>query len=91
MSDFPYTENVNEICSLFVCCDINGLMQSLNLEHDPTEWRLFIDSSKQFLRITAGLNVDAPDVTYTGQANNDLTRLVVILRKFNHLLCFFNN
>lgn len=27
-------------------CDINGLMKTLILNHYPTDWRLFIDSSK---------------------------------------------
>jgi hypothetical protein len=35
---------------LVFCCDINGLMNSLNLEHNSTEWRLFIDSSKLSLK-----------------------------------------
>ncbi|KAJ4451487.1 hypothetical protein ANN_02950 [Periplaneta americana] len=33
-----------------VCCDINGLMKCLNLNHDPTDWRLFMDSSKLSLK-----------------------------------------
>jgi len=32
---------------LVACCDVDGLMMStLNIVHDPHEWRLFIDSSK---------------------------------------------
>ena len=43
----PFFEKKN---NLVFCCEINGLMKSLNLEHDPTEWRLFIDSSKLSLK-----------------------------------------
>jgi hypothetical protein len=28
------------------CTDIDGLMQTLNINHNPQDWRLFIDSSK---------------------------------------------
>jgi hypothetical protein len=31
---------------LAVCSDIDGLMQTLNFNRNPLEWRLFIDSSK---------------------------------------------
>jgi len=31
---------------LVACTDINGLMQTLNFNHNPLDWRLFIDSSK---------------------------------------------
>lgn len=47
MELLPFFEKKN---NLVVCCDINGLMKSLNLNHDPTEWRLFIDSSKLSLK-----------------------------------------
>jgi len=30
---------------LFACTDIDGLMQTLNINHNPLDWRLFIDSS----------------------------------------------
>lgn len=35
---------------LVACHDINGLMQVLDIEHIPHEWRLFIDSSKLSLK-----------------------------------------
>jgi len=31
---------------LVACTDIDGLMQTLNINHNPVDWRLFIDSSK---------------------------------------------
>jgi len=43
----PFFEKKN---NLVVCCDVNGLMKYLNLNHDPTDWRLFIDSSKLSLK-----------------------------------------
>ena len=36
--------------NLVVCIDVFGLMYCLNLNYDPTEWRLFIDSSKLSLK-----------------------------------------
>jgi len=35
---------------LVACTDIDGLMQTLNINHNPLEWRLFIDSSKLNLK-----------------------------------------
>jgi len=36
---------------LVVCTDIDGLMQTLNINHNPLDWRLFIDSSKLSLKV----------------------------------------
>jgi len=35
---------------LVACIDIDGLMQTLNINHIPLDWRLFIDSSKLSLK-----------------------------------------
>jgi len=35
---------------LVACTDIDGLMQTLNINHNPLDWRLFIDSSKFSLK-----------------------------------------
>jgi len=35
---------------LVACTDTDGLMQTLNINHNPLEWRLFIDSSKLSLK-----------------------------------------
>ena len=32
------------------CIDTDGLMQILNINHNPPDWRLFIDSSKLSLK-----------------------------------------
>ena len=37
----------NELCS---CTDVDGLLVALNLHHDTSQWRLFIDSSKRSLK-----------------------------------------
>jgi hypothetical protein len=36
--------------SLVTCNDVDGLMGALNINHNPEEWRLFIDSSKLSLK-----------------------------------------
>ena len=36
--------------SLVACTDIDGLMQTLNINHNSLDWRLFIDSSKLSLK-----------------------------------------
>jgi hypothetical protein len=35
---------------LFACTDIDGLMQTLNINNNPPDWRLFIDSYKLSLK-----------------------------------------
>ena len=35
---------------LVACTAIGGLMQTLNINHNPLDWRLFIDSSKLSLK-----------------------------------------
>jgi len=35
---------------LVACIDINGLMQTLNINHNPLDWQLFIDSYKLSLK-----------------------------------------
>lgn len=40
-------ENNNELC---VITDIDGLMEKLDIEYEPSEWRLFIDASKASLK-----------------------------------------
>jgi len=35
---------------LVSCTDIDGLMQTLNINHIPLDWQLFIDSSKLSLK-----------------------------------------
>ena len=43
----PYFKKEN---NLVACCDVNGFMKALNIEYNPEEWRLFIDSSKLSLK-----------------------------------------
>jgi len=35
---------------LVACTDIDGLMQTLTINHNPLDWRLYIDSSKLSLK-----------------------------------------
>jgi hypothetical protein len=35
---------------LVLCTDIDGLIQTLNINHNPLDWRLFTDSSKLSLK-----------------------------------------
>ena len=43
----PYFKMEGDLC---YCSDINGLLLAEGVEHDPTEWRLFTDSSKLSLK-----------------------------------------
>ena len=33
------------------CYDVDGLMNTLEIKHDPQEWRLFVDSSNLCLKL----------------------------------------
>jgi len=35
---------------LVACADIDGLMQTLNINHNPLDWKLFVESSKLSLK-----------------------------------------
>jgi len=35
---------------LIACTDTDGLMQTLNINHNPLDWRLFVDSSQLSLK-----------------------------------------
>lgn len=43
----PFFRDENRLC---FCCDIDGLFGELGQYHEPSEWRLFIDSSKRSLK-----------------------------------------
>lgn len=45
-----FTQYFNMQNSVCVCRDVNGLMMELGVQHNPQEWRLFIDSSKTSLK-----------------------------------------
>jgi hypothetical protein len=44
------TQYFTQIDSLTFCSDINGLFCAVGCDHNPTEWRLFIDSSMLSLK-----------------------------------------
>jgi hypothetical protein len=43
---------------LVACTDIDGLIQTVNINHNPLDWRLFIDSSKLSLKAVPLHNVN---------------------------------
>jgi len=52
-----YRESHEDLVHLFkmervlvACTDIDGVMQTFNINHNPLDWRLFIDSSKLSLK-----------------------------------------
>ena len=44
---------------LVACTDIDGLMQTLDINHNPLDWRLFTDSSKLSLKVVLLQNGNA--------------------------------
>ena len=47
-SKFFSLHNENQ---LVACHDINGLMNTLDIDHKPEEWRLFLDASQSSLKV----------------------------------------
>jgi len=45
------------------CTDIDGLMQTLNINHILLDWRIFIDSSKLSLKIVL-LTMATPNLLF---------------------------
>lgn len=45
-----FVDYIAEKEKIVYCCGVNNLFYALRYEHNPAEWRLFIDSSKRSLK-----------------------------------------
>ena len=80
----PFFEMEN---NLVACCDVNGLMASLRMEHNPQDWRLFIDSSKLSLKAVLLHNGNAlPSVTvgHAVHMKESYENVKLLLEKINY-------
>jgi hypothetical protein len=53
---------------LVFCYDVDGLMDTLGIKHDPQEWRIFIDSPKPSVKAVLMHNGNQHSSTPAGHA-----------------------
>jgi hypothetical protein len=80
---------------LATCTDIDGLMQTLNINHNPLDWRHFIDSSKLSLKTVLLHNGNTLPSTPVGHSvhnkesykNTKITMEAINYDKFKWQIC----
>ena len=81
---------------LVACTDINGLMQTLYINHGPLDWRLFIDSSKLNVKavlLHSGNTLPSIPVGHSTHNKESYENLKILMEAINLLapeLLFFN-
>ena len=69
------------------CKDIEGLFRAVGIDHDPTQWRLFIDSSTKSLKAVLLHNCNIyPSIplAYSLQMKGDYENVKQLLIKINY-------
>ena len=70
---------------LDACTDIDGLMQALNINHNPLDWRLFIDSSKLSLKAVLLHNGNTlPSIPGGHSMHNESHENMILMEGFNY-------
>ena len=65
--------------ALVACTDIDGLMQALSINHNPLDWRLFIDSSKLSLKELLHNGNTLPSISVDHSVHNESYEKINIL------------
>ena len=72
---------------LVACADNDGLMQTLSINHNPLDWRLFIDSSKLSLRAVLVHNGNTQPsilVRHSSHNNESFENMKILLEAINY-------
>ena len=72
---------------LYVSTDIDGLMQTLNINHKPLDWRLFTDSCKLSLKAVLlhnGNTLSSNHVGYSVRNNDSYVNMKVLMEAINY-------
>ena len=72
---------------LVACTDINGVMQTLSINHNPLDWRLFIVSSKLSLKAVLLHNVNTlPSILVGHSVHNkeSYENMKILLESINY-------
>jgi hypothetical protein len=81
--------------SLVYCVDVNGLISAMGFVYDPTQWRLFIDSSSRSLKAVLlfnGNKIASVPVGYSVQMTEKYSNMDILLtalqyKNHNWLIC----
>ena len=78
-----YFDVIEDLCN---CKDIEGLFRAVGIDHDPTQWRLFIDSFTKSLKAVllhnGNINPSIP-LAYSLQMKEDYENVKQLLIKIN--------
>jgi hypothetical protein len=83
----PFAEFFVQKDQLCYCDDIEGLFYSFGLEHDPKDWRLFIDSSKTSLKavlLHIGNSYPSIPVAHSAQMHETYENMKILLKAINY-------
>ena len=72
---------------LVACTDIDGLMQTLNTNHNPMDWRLFIDSSHLSLKavlLHKGKSLPSIPVGHSVHNNESYENMKILMEAINY-------
>jgi hypothetical protein len=72
---------------LLACTDIDGLMQTLNINYNPLNWRLFIDSSKMSLKavlIPSGSTLPSIPVSHSMHNKESYENMKILMESINY-------
>lgn len=85
--DLPFSQFFSKNEKMVFCHDIDGLMRQMNLTHDPSEWRLFLDSSMKSFKVVllhnGNLKPTVP-VAYSTTMKEDYDNVKLILKSINY-------
>ena len=84
MEFFVYFDVIEDLC---YCKDVEGLFSAVGIDHGPTQWRLFIDSSTKSLKAVLlhnGNIYPLIPLAYSLQMKEDYENVNQLLNKINY-------
>ena len=70
---------------LVACSDIDGLVQTLNINHNPLDWRLFINSSTFSLKTVLLHNANTlPSIPVGHSVHKSYENMKILMESFNY-------
>jgi hypothetical protein len=85
--EFRQYFRLDKEASLIYCNDVNGLIAAMGLAYNPTEWRLFVDSSSRSLKAVLlfnGNEVASVPVGHSVQMSESYNNMELLLRNLNY-------
>src|SRR5277367_6713306 len=74
--------------SLCYCCDVSGLFEAIGIQHNPEEWRLFIDRSSTSLKAVLlhnGNKHPSVPIGHSVLMKEDYENVKVLLQKIKYV------